>query len=60
MNNFWEKQIEAGYYDILLSDGIESGKGIQANWHNITLLNTQKFLDNGVLSLNDNVNKLFS
>ena len=51
MNNFWEKQIEAGYYDILLSDGIESGKGIQANWHNITLLNTQKFLQNGVLHL---------
>lgn len=51
MNNFWEKQIEAGYYDKLLSDGNESGNSIQANWHYITLINTQKFLNKGLLHL---------
>jgi len=44
MSEFWEKDLEPGYYDKILSKGIESRKGIQANWHNITLLNTQKYI----------------
>ena len=44
MNEFWENELEPGYYDYILSNGLESGKGIQANWHNITLLNAQEHI----------------
>ena len=38
MNNFWESELEAGYYDKVLEEGSQKNKGIQANWHNITQL----------------------
>jgi SAM-dependent methyltransferase len=44
MSEFWENGLEPGYYDKILSKGIQSGKGVQANWHNITLLNAQKYI----------------
>ena len=36
MNNFWKENIPAGYYDKLLSKGLDSNRGIQANWHHST------------------------
>ena len=46
MNNFWEEELQAGYYDDILSNGLRNKKGIQANWHNLT------FLKVGNLSMN--------
>jgi 2-polyprenyl-3-methyl-5-hydroxy-6-metoxy-1,4-benzoquinol methylase len=51
MNEFWETELEPGYYDKILSKGIKSGKGIQANWHNITLLNVQKYITKNCVHL---------
>ena len=51
MSKFWENELEPGYYDKILSKGIESGKGIQANWHNITLLNVQKYITKNCVHL---------
>jgi SAM-dependent methyltransferase len=45
MSNFWENELEPGYYDKVLSKGLESKKGIQTNWHNITLLTVQKHIN---------------
>lgn len=36
MNEFWENQLEAGYYDIVLINGLRKKRGIQSNWHNTT------------------------
>ncbi len=41
MSKFWKSELEPGYYDKVLSKGLEKGKGIQTNWHYITLLNVQ-------------------
>lgn len=46
MNNFWESELEAGYYDIVLEKGLKKNKGIQANWHNITQLYVRKYIKN--------------
>jgi SAM-dependent methyltransferase len=51
MSKFWENELEPGYYDKILSKGIKSGKGIQANWHNITLLSVQKYVTKGCVHL---------
>lgn len=46
MNNFWESELEAGYYDKVLEEGLKKNKGIQANWHNITQLYVRKYIKN--------------
>ena len=46
MSNFWESDLEAGYYDKILEEGLKKNKGIQANWHNITQLNVRKYIKN--------------
>ena len=46
MNNFWETDLTAGYYDKVLEDGLKKKKGIQANWHNITQLYIKKHIKN--------------
>ena len=51
MSEFWENELEPGYYDKVLSKGMKSGRGIQANWHNITLLNAQKHINKNSLHL---------
>lgn len=44
MDNFWENDLKAGYYDKILSNGLKKKRGIQANWHNLTFLEASKFL----------------
>ena len=44
MNNFWETDLKAGYYDKVLNDGLKKKKGIQANWHNITQLYIKNYI----------------
>lgn len=46
MSNFWESDLEAGYYDKVLEEGLKKNKGIQANWHNITQLYVRKYIKN--------------
>ena len=35
MQDFW-KNLDAGYYDKILTSGLEQNRGLQAGWHNIT------------------------
>ena len=44
MNDFWEKTIDAGYYDRILEEGIYRGRGIQPNWHHSTFTFVKKFI----------------
>lgn len=44
MNNFWDKELNSGYYDLILENGLKRKRSIQANWHNITMLKMSKFL----------------
>ena len=46
MNNFWESELEAGYNDKVLEEGLKKNKGIQANWHNKTQLYVRKYIKN--------------
>tara|TARA_Y100000389_G_C17417382_1_gene494572 strand:+ start:117 stop:821 length:705 start_codon:yes stop_codon:yes gene_type:complete len=51
MNKFWERDLDPGYYDKILKAGLISGKGIQTNWHNITLLNVKQYIENNMKHL---------
>jgi 2-polyprenyl-3-methyl-5-hydroxy-6-metoxy-1,4-benzoquinol methylase len=51
MNKFWERDLDPGYYDKVLKAGLISGKGIQTNWHNITLLNVKQYIENNMKHL---------
>ena len=44
MSNFWNEELNSGYYDLILENGLKRKRSIQANWHNITLLKISKFL----------------
>lgn len=44
MNKFWESDLEPGYYDKVLEEGLKKNKGIQANWHNVTHLYIKKYV----------------
>tara|TARA_Y100000389_G_C17391172_1_gene479949 strand:+ start:319 stop:1032 length:714 start_codon:yes stop_codon:yes gene_type:complete len=44
VNDFWEHQVEPGYYDKILNDGLIKEKGIQSNWHNLTFLKMSQFI----------------
>ena len=44
MNDFWEHQVEPGYYDKILNDGLIKKRGIQSNWHNLTFLKMSQFI----------------
>tara|TARA_B100000902_G_C27318207_1_gene922610 strand:+ start:383 stop:1096 length:714 start_codon:yes stop_codon:yes gene_type:complete len=44
MDNFWENALNPGYYDKILNNGLKKKRGIQANWHNLTFLETSKYL----------------
>tara|TARA_B100000029_G_C17526998_1_gene942011 strand:- start:252 stop:971 length:720 start_codon:yes stop_codon:yes gene_type:complete len=50
-NNFWDDQIEEGYYEKVLSQGLERKTGIQSNWHNITFLKIKKHLSSDIKHL---------
>ena len=43
MDKFWN-ELEVGYYDKAISQGMKKGRGIQANWHNLTFLKVKKLL----------------
>jgi len=43
MNKLWN-ELEVGYYDKAISQGIKKGRGIQANWHNLTFLKVKKLI----------------
>jgi SAM-dependent methyltransferase len=45
MNKFWENTVPQGYYDNVLISGLERGKGIQPNWHNITFLEVANYVE---------------
>ena len=51
MNNFWQDQIPSGYYDEILLKGLNTGRGIQSNWHNITFLEVSKYIKNEYIHL---------
>jgi len=51
MSKFWESDLEAGYYDILLTNGLQLGRGIKTNWHNITFLYTKNYIKDNVKHL---------
>ena len=36
MNNFWENNVESGYYDKILLDGLKRNRGLQTAWHDLT------------------------
>lgn len=36
-NNFWEDSFEPGYYDIILNSGLDKKRGLQSNYHHLTL-----------------------
>ena len=42
--DFWDNDIESGYYEKILSSGLSSKTGIQSNWHNLTFLKVKSFL----------------
>lgn len=44
MSEFWESTLEPGYYDNILHKGVKKGRGVQTNWHRITLLHCQKYI----------------
>ena len=44
LNDFWENRIDAGYYDRILEEGINRGRGIQPNWHHSTFSYVKKFI----------------
>ncbi len=36
-DNFWEDNFEPGYYDIILNSGLDKKRGLQSNYHHLTL-----------------------
>lgn len=40
--NFWENSINEGFYDKTISDGLNSNRDIQSQWHDITYKNVLK------------------
>ena len=44
MSTFWNN-LSAGYYDKLITSGINKNRGIQANWHNSTFIEVKKLVN---------------
>ena len=38
MSNFWINELEPGYYDKIINQGLKANKGLRASWHNYTNL----------------------
>lgn len=49
--NFWVNELEVGYYEKILSEGLLKKSGIQSNWHNLTFLRVKKYLKKGIQHL---------
>ena len=48
MNEFWIEDLEAGYYDKALNNGLRKKRGIQSNWHNTTFKKVSEHIKNEV------------
>ena len=48
MNEFWIEDLEAGYYDKVLNNGLRKKRGIQSNWHNTTFKKVSDHIKNEV------------
>ncbi len=46
MSTFWQN-LNVGYYDKLIKKGLDSNRGIQANWHNQTFSEVKKLINTG-------------
>ena len=46
MTNFDYENIPIGYYDDVLQKGLDSGKGLQANWHNKKFISVYELIKN--------------
>ena len=44
MNNFWENNVESGYYDKILLDGLKRNRGLQTAWHDLTFKKVKSLL----------------
>ena len=51
MSNFDYEKIPIGYYDKVLTDGLNKKKGIQANWHNKKFLKVYEMISSSKLHL---------
>jgi len=45
VEEFWEKSLPPGYYDMVLDKGMSKNRGLQANWHNTTYLKVSESID---------------
>ena len=43
-NTFWENNIDSGYYDKILIEGLKKQKGTQTNWHYLTFKKIRKYI----------------
>jgi len=48
MNEFWIEDLEAGYYDKALNNGLRKKRGIQSNWHNTTFKKVSNQIKNEI------------
>jgi 2-polyprenyl-3-methyl-5-hydroxy-6-metoxy-1,4-benzoquinol methylase len=44
MAKFWDSEFPVGYYDSVFKEGLRKGRGIQANWHNLTFKKIKLYL----------------
>jgi 2-polyprenyl-3-methyl-5-hydroxy-6-metoxy-1,4-benzoquinol methylase len=51
MSEFWNENLDIGYYDKILTTGLKNNRGIQANWHNLTFLKVKKYLNSNIKHL---------
>lgn len=51
MDNFWDTSLPSDYYDSILKKGLNKGRGIQANWHNLTFLKVSSTINKEDLHL---------
>lgn len=43
--NFWDTNVEAGFYDLIFRNGLKKNKGIKSSWHKITFEEVKKNLN---------------
>ncbi len=51
MSEFWNENLEIGYYDKIVKDGLVSKRGIQSFWHITTLNKVSYFIKKDILHL---------
>ena len=48
MSEFWTENLDVGYYDKIVKDGIKKGRGVQSYWHITTLNKVSKYLNSEI------------